>query len=151
MTLLSGSCLCGAVKFEVNAEHDDDGVHIDVCHCSMCQRQLGGPLFGVTLDGPPRIADDSTLQVFGSSQWAERMFCKTCGSNLFFRMKDGDMYTVHAGALDKIPDPNFSLEIFTDDKPDYYDFAGCRKRMTGEEAMAAFASGQSVSAVRGEA
>ena len=142
MTQRSGRCLCGAIKFTARLKTEKDGIHIDACHCGMCRRQIGGPLLGVNLEEPPQIEDDTQLAVYESSEWAERMFCKKCGSNLFYRMKDGSLYTVHAGAIDDLSDAKFTVEIFIDDKPDYYAFAGERKRMTGAEVMAAFAAGE---------
>ncbi len=145
MAELSGQCLCGAVKFTCAPKPQDDGVHIDACHCGMCRRLVGGPLLGVTLAAPPTVEDETQLAIYESSDWAERLFCKTCGSNLFYRMKDGGLYTVIAGALDDLSGAKLTLEIFTDEKPAYYDFAQETKKMTGAEVMAAFASGESAS------
>lgn len=135
----TGRCLCGEVTFRAIPEAHDDGMHVDACHCGMCRRQIGGPLMGVTLEGPPVFNDESRLGVYQSSEWAERVFCRTCGTNLLYRMRNGAMYTIHAGALDDLADARFAVEIFVDDKPDYYAFAGDRLRMTGAEVMAAFA------------
>ena len=145
MADMSGQCLCGAVKFTCAPKPHDDGVHIDACHCGMCRRLVGGPLLGVTLAAPPTVEDETQLAIYGSSDWAERLFCKTCGSNLFYRMKDGGLYTVIAGALDDLSGAKLTLEIFTDEKPAYYDFAQKTKKMTGAEVMAAFVSGESAS------
>ena len=145
MAKKTGRCLCGAVTFSVTPEAHDDGVHVDACHCGMCRRQIGGPLLGVTLAGAPEIDDAAAVRVYESSPWAERLFCGVCGTNLFYRIKDGSMHTVHAGALDDLSDGRLAVEIFIDDKPGYYAFAGDRKRMTGEEVMAAFAAGAAAS------
>jgi len=120
-------------------------MHVDACHCGMCRRQIGGPLLGVTLAGPPVIEDESQLGVYDSSEWAQRLFCKNCGSNLFYRLKQAEFYTVHVGALHDLSDAKLTMEIFVDDKPDYYDFAQDTKKMTGAEVMAMFASGESAS------
>lgn len=139
----TGRCLCGSVAFTVKPKPHDNGMHVDACHCGMCRRLLGGPLFGISLAEPPVIEDENALAVYSSSEWAERLFCKTCGSNLFYRMKDGGMYTVNAGTLDDLSDAKFTLEIFVDEKPDFYDFAQDTRKMTGAEVMAAFANGES--------
>lgn len=139
----SGKCLCGAVKFTAKPKPHEDGVHIDACHCGMCRKLLGGPLLGITLAEAPAVEDESSIAVYSSSEWAERLFCNTCGSNLFYRLKDGGMHTVNAGALDDLSDAKFTLEIFVDEKPDFYDFAQDTKKMTGAEVMAAFANGES--------
>ncbi|MEO1014475.1 MAG: GFA family protein [Pseudomonadota bacterium] len=142
----TGRCLCGAVTFKATPQQHDDGLHVDVCHCGMCRRLIGGPLMAVSLAGPPKIDNDAHLGVYSSSDWAERVFCKKCGSNLFYRFKDGTMHSVNAGALDDLSCATFPVEIFIDEKPDFYDFAGDRKRMTGAEVIAAFAGGETASA-----
>ena len=142
MTARSGHCLCGAIKFKATPKPQDDGaVHVDACHCGMCRRQIGGPLMGVTLDGRPWIEDETDLGVYDSSEWAQRLFCKRCGTNLFYRLKDGSMYTAHAGTFDDLSDMKFMVEIFIDDKPDYYDFAQPTQKLTGQQVMALFAGG----------
>ncbi|MBI1392126.1 MAG: GFA family protein [Alphaproteobacteria bacterium] len=138
----TGRCLCGAVAFKATPKETDGEVHVDACHCGMCRRAIGGPLLGVTLVGPPVIEDERQLSVYSSSAWAERAFCRTCGSNLFYRFKDGSMHTVHAGALDDLSDAVFAVEIFVDDKPGFYEFSGDRTRMTGAEVMSAFVGGE---------
>ena len=143
----TGKCLCGAVKFRVKVKRHDDGIHADACHCEMCQRLIGGPLVGLTLEGPPIIEDERALSVYNSSDWAERLFCKTCGSNVFYRLKDGSMHTVGVGLLDNQSDVKLALEIFVDQKPCFYGFAQKTKKMTGAEVMAAYADGQSASEV----
>ncbi|MEL6212551.1 MAG: GFA family protein [Pseudomonadota bacterium] len=145
MSARSGRCLCGAVAFTCTPKPHDDGVHVDACHCSMCRRLVGGPLLGVTLDGPPTIDNRESLTTYASSEWAERQFCKVCGSNLFYQLKDGGLYTVIAGALDDDADAKLTVEIFVDEKPSYYDFSQVTTKMTGAEVMAAFASGESAS------
>ncbi len=145
MTIKSGQCLCGAIKFTCVPKPHTDGMHVDACHCGMCRRAIGGPLMGVTLAEAPVVEDETALSVYESSDWAERVFCRKCGSNLFYRMKDGGFYTVNAGALDDLSDAKLTVEIFTDDKPDFYSFSQDTKKMTGAEVMAAFASGESAS------
>jgi hypothetical protein len=134
----NGKCLCGAVTFTATVALSDDGLHVDACHCGICRRQIGGPLMTVAckdLDVPAT----PSLGVYQSSDWGERGFCKTCGSNLFFRMRDGSFSAVNAGALDDLSDAKFTMEIFIDDKPAYYDFAQKTKKLTGDDVRALFA------------
>ncbi|MEO1018922.1 MAG: hypothetical protein AAFY56_14695 [Pseudomonadota bacterium] len=77
MTTYQGRCICGAVRFLVEVSKKE----IDCCHCSMCRRWGGGPALSVMADGPPRFDDEAALGVYRSSAWAERVFCKTCGSS----------------------------------------------------------------------
>lgn len=128
---VEGRCLCGAVTF--TADQVDSGLHI--CHCSMCRRWAGGPTFSVAAKGVVFHGEDH-LQRYGSSEWAERGFCKICGSSLFYRVKDTDQYVLSMGALDDQASLRMASEIFVDDKPPGYAFAGTHPRLTGEEFLA---------------
>ncbi|MEL7015314.1 MAG: GFA family protein [Pseudomonadota bacterium] len=137
--VLTGQCLYGAVRFTVKPEVAADGIHLDACHCSMCRRLVGSALMGLNLLEAPKVEDDTHLTSYASSDRATRQFCAVCGSNLFYQLNDGSLFTVIAGALDDIPDAWFAKEIFIDEKPDYYDFAQPTYKMTGAEVLAAFA------------
>ena len=135
MERLNGGCLCGAVRFSAIPENTE----IDACHCGMCQRMAGGPVLAVKCGKTLELADGAPVSFYQSSEWAERGFCQQCGSSMFWRMRDGSMSFVHAGAFDALPsEMSLDVEIFIEDKPPYYAFAGERKRMTGEEVAAMF-------------
>ena len=128
---VTGRCLCGAVSF--SASGVDDKLH--VCHCRMCQHWFGGPALGVSA-GSVEFDDESGISTYASSDWAERGFCGRCGSNLFYRLKDGSHIVLFTGTFDQ-PD-GFSLggEIFIDHKPSSYAFTGDHSRLTGDEFWA---------------
>lgn len=82
--LVTGSCLCGAVGFTA-ALPSKWCAH---CHCSMCRKQHGaGYVTWVGFEsGQVNITrGEDRLNWFGSSKGAQRGFCGTCGSSLFFR------------------------------------------------------------------
>ena len=109
----------------------------------MCQR-WGGPFIEMdTRKDEIAFEQDGSLTWYDSSDWAERGFCGTCGSNLFYRLKQGDMLAVLAGTLDLPTGLPVRKEIFIDEKPDYYDLAGDRPRQTGAEVFAQFQESQS--------
>ncbi|MEL6888279.1 MAG: GFA family protein [Pseudomonadota bacterium] len=137
----TGSCVCGAVRFTITSPITETGA----CHCGMCRKWTGGvflsvavPPDGMTLEG----ADN--LTTYGSSPWAERVFCKTCGGNVFYRVTapgpmEGEMH-VGLGTLDDANGIPFTGELFIDLKPDAYSFAGDgRRQMTEAEVVALFA------------
>jgi hypothetical protein len=131
----SGGCLCGAVRFTASPSDHEVGV----CHCSMCRRWTAGPFMvrdcGTTL----KIEDKSSLGAYRSSEWAERAFCTKCGTPLYYRLIDKDMYFVSAEAFDDLSDLAFTSQIFIEEKPAYYEFANKTHNMTGAEVFAAFA------------
>jgi hypothetical protein len=136
--MLSGGCLCGAVRFTAAPRAHDIGV----CHCSMCRKWSAGPFFAVDCDGSVKIDEASNLGVYRSSEWAERCFCKKCGSTLFYRLVGKDRYFVSAESFDERNSFAVTAQIFIDEKPAYYDFANETAKMTGAEVFAAFAPSQ---------
>ena len=131
---LSGGCLCSAVRYTAAPRT----LHADVCHCGMCRKWSAGPMF--TIDGGDivKINDAANLGVYRSSEWAERCFCKVCGTSLFYRLVGKGFYAVSAETLDDKSGLVFTTQIFIDEKPAYYDFANKTKNMTGAEVFAKF-------------
>lgn len=127
----SGKCLCGAVQFIAEGVE----THFHACHCSMCRNWSGGPMMAVNT-ADVKFQGEDKIKRYASSEWAERGFCSECGSNLFYRLKEGGNYIMTIGAFaDESP---FSIagEIFVDEKPPGYNFAGDHPRQTGEEFLA---------------
>ncbi|TCM57548.1 glutathione-dependent formaldehyde-activating enzyme [Rhizobium sp. PP-F2F-G48] len=94
---------------------------------------------GVACDAPVFTAD-AALSRYTSSEWAEREFCGTCGSSLFWTARDGSYRVVSAQSLDDATGVTFETQIFVDEKPSYYAFADSTTMMTGAEVFAAFTS-----------
>jgi hypothetical protein len=129
---ISGRCLCGAVSFTA----ETDNRCIDACHCAMCRRWMGGPFLGLAHKGAVSFEGAEHIGIYKSSDWAERAFCRLCGSSLYWRFGGTDEYSFCAGTLDDQSGLALTTEIFIDEKPGYYAFADKTKKLTGEEAMA---------------
>lgn len=128
---LKGHCLCGAVHITViNAERD-----LDVCHCEMCQRWGGAFYAGLQAD-EFEIEGEGNVSVYKSSNWAERAFCKTCGSNLWFCFIPTGNRTFLAGLFSLPEGFGIKHQIFIDQKPDWYDLAQESAMKTGAEIIA---------------
>ncbi len=133
----TGGCLCGAVRFELAEDPKSYGA----CHCAMCRKFSGGIEMGVEVPpGGITWQGEDSIGTYASSEWAERGFCKTCGSSLFWRLTmPGPMQgllSLSAGSLDSLDGMEFDVEVYIDAKPDSHAFAGDRKRMTEAEVMA---------------
>ena len=131
MKSMSGRCLCGAVRFV--AEGVESG--FDACHCGMCRRWSGGPFFTaktshVVFEGTEALAR------YESSTWAERGFCRTCGSTLFYYLKPTRAFMMSVGAFDDSSPFRLVEEIFIDHKPNGYALAGDHPRLTQAETFA---------------
>lgn len=135
---LTGACLCGAVTITVTPSGG-----IGACHCGMCRKWGGGPLMAVGCGAKIGIGGEGKVRTYRSSDWAERAFCGTCGSNLYYRLLPGQFspeseYIVSAGLFDDPGGLDFDHEVFVDSNPGWYRFAGeeNRRRMTEADIMA---------------
>lgn len=128
---MTGGCLCGAVTFVAeNVETD-----MEACHCGQCRRWSGSPIMAAGV-GRVEFSGAEHLRRYDSSEWAERGFCRECGANLFYRLKQADKYVLWVGAFDDQAPFRLAGEIYVDDKPPGYAFAGDHPRMTGAEFLA---------------
>ena len=127
----TGKCLCGAVTYEA----DEVETHIHSCHCSICRNWSGGPLLAAVAKSV-RFKGEENIKRYSSSDWAERGFCTQCGSNLFYHLKGADNYVLCMGTFDDESIFELVGEIYIDEKPPGYDFAGDHPRQTGAEFMA---------------
>ncbi|NWK97248.1 aldehyde-activating protein [Sphingobium lactosutens] len=135
----AGQCLCGAVRFDAVIARAEMGA----CHCAMCRRWTGGVFLSVECQEVV-LADPDAMGVYASSEWGERGFCKTCGSSLLWRSKDGAQVAVSVQAF---ADPGafpFTTQIFIEEKPASYNFREETEVMTGAEVFAAFAPGNDI-------
>ncbi|MCB9778561.1 MAG: GFA family protein [Alphaproteobacteria bacterium] len=126
-----GGCLCGSVRFTAHLRSPTFGA----CHCGMCRKFAGGPFLAIGTAGVD-WHQDADLRTYDSSAWAERGFCGRCGSSLFYRIKGNGMTIVAFGALDDPRGLTLAREVFIDERPDAYCFAGDLKGLTGAELMA---------------
>jgi len=130
-----GSCLCGKVKIAAKIPNNS----VAACHCSMCRKWGGGPFMAVDCQTDVTFTGEQNVSAFSSSDWAERGFCRNCGTHLFYRLKDNGQYFMPMGLFED--DGNFVLDhqVFIDEKPACYDFANKTLDMTGAEVFAQFA------------
>lgn len=133
----SGSCLCGAVTLAAPSLSRQVGA----CHCSMCRQWSGGPFLGLDCGSDLQVTGSAHVGIFASSEWAERGFCKDCGSHLYYRLKPTGQYIVPAGLFGDGLDLHFDHQIFIDEKPGYYSFAEKTREQTGAEVFAEFGAG----------
>ncbi|MFY0990088.1 GFA family protein [Halomonas sp. C05BenzN] len=129
-----GSCLCGAVQLAVEAGRQNIGA----CHCQMCRTWGGGPLLALETVTRVEMEGEEHVTVYPSSDWAERGFCRHCGTHLFYRLKSGDHYAIPVGLVDGGEAWTFDTQIFIDEKPAFYAFANTTKDLTGQEVFDAF-------------
>jgi len=93
----TGSCLCGAVRYEVRGLLRDS----IACHCSQC-RKTSGHYWSATQakTADLHLLEGRGLRWFRSSGIAQRGFCQHCGSSLFWRPDGADTTSIGSGTLD---------------------------------------------------
>ena len=114
----TGSCLCGAITFRI----DGPMRQVVSCHCSQCRKTTGHHV-AATAAKKSDVTVTGTPSWYRSSELAERGFCPTCGSNLFWRGAEGGVHlSIWAGALDTHPEGLRTVwHIFCADKGRYYE------------------------------
>ena len=101
---LTGGCLCGGVRFEIDAPLTGSRY----CHCRRCQRRTGTgfSVSGQTAPGSFRIvAGEELVRAFdpGGGGWL-KAFCSNCGGHLYSTRAEGsDEFSVRLGVLDEDP------------------------------------------------
>ncbi|MDP2580163.1 GFA family protein [Shimia thalassica] len=138
MTTRTGHCMCGAVRF--TAQNVPSG--FGACYCESCRRWSGDRFAGVHVasdDLDVTGADHvTTLQ---SSAWANRSFCKTCGSSLWYRLTDGPeagSCSISVGLLDDASGLVLEREFFVDRKDCIHDLPADRIQMTTADITAKY-------------
>jgi hypothetical protein len=100
---LTGGCLCGAVRYEVN----EPLIGAGYCHCTRCQRRTGTAASATAMSAPGSVRVVRGADMVGvwepEGGWA-KLFCSTCGSALFSRNPaDPDQLGVRLGTFDQDP------------------------------------------------
>jgi hypothetical protein len=126
--MANGSCLCGAVSFEVA----DALGPVEVCHCVQCRKWTGHFFANVeVLRSRLTIHGAENLTWHRSSAKVRRGFCAKCGSPLFFDPIDTVKHAwigIAMGAFEAPTGTTIGLHIFVAEKGDYYEIPdGSRK------------------------
>lgn len=101
--LLYGSCLCGAIRYEIGGPLSN----VINCHCGMC-RKAHAAAFRTRASVPAKdfrfISGEEVLSRYESSPGMFRCFCSRCGSSIISTFVDNpDVYGFPLGTLDDDP------------------------------------------------
>lgn len=117
-TQLQGSCLCGAVAYEIRG----DAQRFYHCHCQRCRKASGTGHATNLLVTPANslrwIRGEEHLKRYKVPE-AERFtnqFCGQCGSPMPRAVADKDFVVVPAGTLEQEPPIQPSARIFWDSR-----------------------------------
>jgi hypothetical protein len=113
-----GSCLCGAVTFQVRG----DLAGPDACHCRQCRKQSGHYFASTDVSrANVTIHGEDNVTWYQSSAKARRGFCSICGSSLFWDPMARDWIGIAMGAFDAPTETKLAVHIFVAEKGDYYE------------------------------
>lgn len=99
MPSYQGSCHCGRIRFEIDAEID----HVTRCDCSLC-RKKNALMTKVSEDAFRFLGDREFLGLYEwNTRTAKHYFCRVCGIYTFHRKRiDPTMFGVNAACLDDL-------------------------------------------------
>ena len=116
MTMITGGCLCGAVRYTAEA----DPTSATVCHCRDCQKFSGSAFAALVRVSKENLTLNGTLKTFssigGSGNPLLRHFCPECGSSIAEEPGPRpDIFVLNVGTFDNPAMARPSREIFRDD------------------------------------
>lgn len=117
MNTLKGSCLCGAVQFEVKGPIRGIGS----CHCSKCRKvsgTTGNAQFIVPIDDFTWVRGEENIRAFKMEDGWGPGRCETCGSPMPDSY-DAQRMWVQAGLMDDALNTDFKLHIFCGSRADW--------------------------------
>jgi len=109
---LKGSCLCGAVRYEI----DRLDTPIGFCHCTTCRKAHAAPsapTARVMREHFHLIAGRDKLSAFESSPGRMRRFCSMCGTHIVAERSDQPHVVLRVATLDDDPDVKPIVHIWT--------------------------------------
>jgi hypothetical protein len=112
---ISGSCLCGQVRYSARSEP----AFVGVCHCKNCQKQTGTAFSVVVAVPKSALSIQGHLKIYrdtgDSGQPVLRSFCPECGSPIGTDVAFmPDLTILKAGTLDDTSWLDPKMHIFCD-------------------------------------
>jgi hypothetical protein len=121
--MISGSCLCGAVRFECKDEFDQ----FHLCHCIQCQKTTGSAHASNLFTAPDNIAwlsgSDLVKRFDIPDRSISKAFCTECGCGVPYLSGTGKALVVPAGCLDANPALAPQDNIFWSERAAWYEDA----------------------------
>jgi hypothetical protein len=112
VAVATGTCLCGAVRFEVTEPFE----RLTACHCTSCKKLSGG--VGTTsgrarTDAIRILEGRDVITTFHPGEGTSKSFCSVCGSNLFGGgWPEFEYSSVRLSTLDEQPEGPLDSHIF---------------------------------------
>ena len=116
--MISGSCLCGKVRYEISGQVGDI-VH---CHCQTCRKAHGSAFSSVAAvdDKEFTLIGRDSLSCFESSPGKKRYFCSNCGTQIYVKREGTKHLVLRLGSLDDDPKSKEKIHIWAAQKAAWY-------------------------------
>jgi len=122
--MIKGSCLCGAVVFEIDGELTP----IQLCHATRCRKATGSaesPEMLASLDSLKWIQGSEKVRIYeapllDSPPAYRRSFCDTCGSPLPAEIVGSGFVNLNPGVLDDDPGTREFRHAFVEQKASWH-------------------------------
>ena len=116
----SGRCQCGAISYRVSGNMRD----VVYCHCGQCRRIHGhAPGYSAARKAEMAIEGEENIVWYRASDQAQRGFCRSCGSSLFWKPDGRETVSIAAGSINAPTGLKSVRHIYAGDKGDYYQIA----------------------------
>ena len=125
--MIRGSCLCGAVRFEV----DRVAGPFELCHCSRCRKVSGSAFAAGIYVNREDLRFTKGLEFIKTYEAPilrapppyRSSFCAQCGSSLPDPSAESPLVEIPAGALDDDPQLRPDKHIYVDVKSSWFEIA----------------------------
>lgn len=120
--MVEGSCLCGKVHYQVNAQINN----ITHCHCVTCRKAHASAFSSVAAVKLEdfRLEGKEHLKAYESSEGKQRHFCSNCGSQVYAKRDGKDHIVLRLGTIDTEIDGDEKEHIWVSEKASWYSFTG---------------------------
>jgi len=116
--MVTGSCLCSKVKYEISGEIGDI-VH---CHCQTCRKAHGAAFSSVAavMDKDFKLQGQEKLGCYESSPGKIRYFCTNCATQIYAKKQGTEHIVLRLGSLDDDPKSKELNHIWVSQKASWY-------------------------------
>ena len=118
--MVSGSCLCGAVRYEIDGELGPIG-H---CHCRTCRKAHAAAFATTARVDRSRFrwsCGEDVVASFESTPGKRRFFCPRCGSHLVAAWDGAPNVIVRVGSVDSEFTGRPAVHIWTSQQAPWYE------------------------------
>jgi hypothetical protein len=120
METLRGSCLCGAIQYEV----PDNFLYAAYCHCSECRRFSGSAfsaLGGLPVNQLQIKSGQDSIKYFRKTEESNMAFCERCGSSLFTEKTSKGLIHLRLGTLMDSPSLKPQAHVLVGSKAPWFE------------------------------